>query len=297
MNKFKEQAMKVVFMVAACASVLAVFLICLFLFANGLPAIAKIGPVKFLLGTNWKPSNDKFGIFPMIIASIYVTGGAILIGVPIGLFTAIFLAEVAPPKVAAVVRPAVELLAGIPSVIYGLLGILILNPLMYKLEMKIFAGSTTHQFTGGANLISAVLVLAIMILPTVINISEASLRAVPKHLKSASLALGATHIQTIFKVIVPAAHSGIITAVVLGCGRAIGEAMAISLVSGSSVNLPLPFNSVRFLTTAIVAEMSYSEGLHREVLFTIGLVLFVFIMFINTVLSRMFVKEGGANDR
>ena len=176
-------------------------------------------------------------------------------------------------------------------------GILILNPLMYKLEMKIFAGSTTHQFTGGANLISAVLVLAIMILPTVINISEASLRAVPKHLKSASLALGATHIQTIFKVIVPAAHSGIITAVVLGCGRAIGEAMAISLVSGSSVNLPLPFNSVRFLTTAIVAEMSYSEGLHREVLFTIGLVLFVFIMFINTVLSRMFVKEGGANDR
>ena len=194
------------------------------------------------------------------------------------------------------VRPAVELLAGIPSVIYGLLGILILNPLMYKLEMKLFAGSTTHQFTGGANLISAVLVLAIMILPTVINISEASLRAVPKHLKSASLALGATHIQTIFKVIVPAAHSGIITAVVLGCGRAIGEAMAISLVSGSSVNLPLPFNSVRFLTTAIVAEMSYSEGLHREVLFTIGLVLFVFIMFINTVLSRMFVKEGGAND-
>ena len=233
----------------------------------------------------------------LFLTSIVGTFLAILIGVPIGLFTAIFLAEVAPPKVAAVVRPAVELLAGIPSVIYGLLGILILNPLMYKLEMKIFAGSTTHQFTGGANLISAVLVLAIMILPTVINISEASLRAVPKHLKSASLALGATHIQTIFKVIVPAAHSGIITAVVLGCGRAIGEAMAISLVSGSSVNLPLPFNSVRFLTTAIVAEMSYSEGLHREVLFTIGLVLFVFIMFINTVLSRMFVKEGGANDR
>ena len=246
-----------------------------------------------------KPTGNpaSFGILYVILTSIVGTFLAILIGVPIGLFTAIFLAEVAPPKVAAVVRPAVELLAGIPSVIYGLLGILILNPLMYKLEMKIFAGSTTHQFTGGANLISAVLVLAIMILPTVINISEASLRAVPKHLKSASLALGATHIQTIFKVIVPAAHSGIITAVVLGCGRAIGEAMAISLVSGSSVNLPLPFNSVRFLTTAIVAEMSYSEGLHREVLFTIGLVLFVFIMFINTVLSRMFVKEGGANDR
>ena len=255
--------------------------------------------MDILFGTLWQPAaaTPSFGILYVILTSIVGTFLAILIGVPIGLFTAIFLAEVAPPKVAAMVRPAVELLAGIPSVIYGLLGILILNPLMYKLEMKIFAGSTTHQFTGGANLISAVLVLAIMILPTVINISEASLRAVPKHLKSASLALGATHIQTIFKVIVPAAHSGIITAVVLGCGRAIGEAMAISLVSGSSVNLPLPFNSVRFLTTAIVAEMSYSEGLHREVLFTIGLVLFVFIMFINTVLSRMFVKEGGANDR
>ena len=266
---------------------------------SGTPALFKVGVPEILFGTVWKPTGNpaSFGILYVILTSIVGTFLAILIGVPIGLFTAIFLAEVAPPKVAAVVRPAVELMAGIPSVIYGLLGILILNPLMYKLEMKIFAGSTTHQFTGGANLISAVLVLAIMILPTVINISEASLRAVPKHLKSASLALGATHIQTIFKVIVPAAHSGIITAVVLGCGRAIGEAMAISLVSGSSVNLPLPFNSVRFLTTAIVAEMSYSEGLHREVLFTIGLVLFVFIMFINTVLSRMFVKEGGANDR
>lgn len=165
-----------------------------------------------------------------------------------------------------------------------------------ELELKIFAGSTTHQFTGGANLISAVLVLAVMILPTVINISESALRAVPKHLKSASLALGATHIQTIFKVLVPAAKSGIVTAIVLGCGRAIGEAMAISLVSGSSVNLPLPFNSVRFLTTAIVAEMSYSQGLHREVLFTVGLVLFAFIMFINTVLTRMFQKGGAEDD-
>ena len=286
---------------AACGllAVVAVFSITLYMIISGTPALFKVGVPEILFGTVWKPTGNpaSFGILYVILTSIVGTFLAILIGVPIGLFTAIFLAEVAPPKVAAVVRPAVELLAGIPSVIYGLLGILILNPLMYKLEMKIFAGSTTHQFTGGANLISAVLVLAIMILPTVINISEASLRAVPKHLKSASLALGATHIQTIFKVIVPAAHSGIITAVVLGCGRAIGEAMAISLVSGSSVNLPLPFNSVRFLTTAIVAEMSYSEGLHREVLFTIGLVLFVFIMFINTVLSRMFVKEGGANDR
>ena len=293
-----ERAAEIIFTACGLLAVVAVFSITLYMIISGTPALFKVGVPEILFGTVWKPTGNpaSFGILYVILTSIVGTFLAILIGVPIGLFTAIFLAEVAPPKVAAVVRPAVELLAGIPSVIYGLLGILILNPLMYKLEMKIFAGSTTHQFTGGANLISAVLVLAIMILPTVINISEASLRAVPKHLKSASLALGATHIQTIFKVIVPAAHSGIITAVVLGCGRAIGEAMAISLVSGSSVNLPLPFNSVRFLTTAIVAEMSYSEGLHREVLFTIGLVLFVFIMFINTVLSRMFVKEGGAND-
>ena len=177
-------------------------------------------------------------------------------------------------------------------VIYGLLGVIILNPLMYKLELIIFKGSETHQFTGGANLISAVLVLALMILPTVINISETSLRAVPSHLKSASLALGATHIQTIFKVIVPAAKSGIITAIVLGIGRAIGEAMAITLVSGSSVNIPLPFNSVRFLTTAIVAEMGYASGLHRQVLFTIGLVLFAFIMIINISLTRLLKKEA-----
>ena len=294
-----EREAEIIFTACGLLAVVAVFSITLYMIISGTPALFKVGVPEILFGTVWKPTGNpaSFGILYVILTSIVGTFLAILIGVPIGLFTAIFLAEVAPPKVAAVVRPAVELLAGIPSVIYGLLGILILNPLMYKLEMKIFAGSTTHQFTGGANLISAVLVLAIMILPTVINISEASLRAVPKHLKTASLALGATHIQTIFKVIVPAAHSGIITAVVLGCGRAIGEAMAISLVSGSSVNLPLPFNSVRFLTTAIVAEMSYSEGLHREVLFTIGLVLFVFIMFINTVLSRMFVKEGGANDR
>lgn len=215
---------------------------------------------------------------------------AILIGVPVGVMTAVFLAEVAPKKLANVVRPAVELLAGIPSVIYGLLGILILNPLMYVMELAVFKGSSTHQYTGGANLISAVLVLALMILPTVINISESALRAVPGHLKSASLALGATKIQTIFQVILPAAKSGIITAVVLGTGRAIGEAMAITLVSGSSVNF-LPFNSVRFLTTAIVAEMGYASGLHREVLFTIGLVLFAFIMIINIGLNSI-LKKG-----
>ena len=196
-----ERAAEIIFTACGLLAVVAVFSITLYMIISGTPALFKVGVPEILFGTVWKPTGNPafFGILYVILTSIVGTFLAILIGVPIGLFTAIFLAEVAPPKVAAVVRPAVELLAGIPSVIYGLLGILILNPLMYKLEMKIFAGSTTHQFTGGANLISAVLVLAIMILPTVINISEASLRAVPKHLKSASLALGATHIQTISK--------------------------------------------------------------------------------------------------
>lgn len=294
-----EKSAEVIFTGCGLLAVLAVFSITLYMIISGTPALFKVGILEILFGTVWKPTADPalFGILFVILTSIIGTFLAIVIGVPIGLFTAIFLAEVAPPKAAGLVRPAIELLAGIPSVIYGLLGILILNPLMYKLELMIFEDSTTHQFTGGANLISSVLVLAVMIMPTVINMSEASLRAVPKHLKSASLALGATHIQTIFKVILPAAKSGIVTAIVLGCGRAIGEAMAISLVSGSSVNIPLPFNSVRFLTTAIVSEMSYSQGLHREVLFTIGLVLFAFIMFINVVLMRIFRKGDKDNDR
>ena len=293
-----EHAAQVIFTCCAFFAVLAVFSITVYMIISGTPALFKVGILDILFGTVWKPTGDpaSFGILFVILTSIVGTFMAIVIGVPIGVLTAVFLAEVAPAKVAGLVRPCVELLAGIPSVIYGLLGILILNPLMYKLEMKIFAGSSTHQFTGGANLISAVLVLALMILPTVINISESALRAVPGHLKSASLALGATHIQTIFKVILPAAKSGIITAIVLGTGRAIGEAMAISLVSGSSVNFPLPFNSVRFLTTAIVSEMSYSQGLHREVLFTIGLVLFVFIMVINVSLTRILKKGEKEND-
>lgn len=293
-----EKGAEIIFAACGLLAVIAVFSIALYMIISGTPALFKVGILDILFGSIWKPTAEpaSFGILYVILTSTAGTFMAILLGVPIGVFTAIFLAEVASPKVASCVRPAVELLAGIPSVIYGLLGLLILNPLMYRLELKIFEGSDTHQFTGGANLISAVLVLAIMILPTVISISESSLRAVPKQLKSASLALGATHIQTIFKVILPAAKSGIITAIVLGCGRAVGEAMAISLVSGSSVNLPLPFNSVRFLTTAIVAEMSYSQGLHREVLFTIGLVLFVFIMFINTILTRLIKKGGGEND-
>ena len=292
-----ERVAEIIFTVCGFFAILAVVSITLYMVISGTPALFKVGILDILFGTVWEPAakDPSFGILFVILTSIVGTFLAVLIGVPIGVMTAVFLAEVAPTKVANIVRPAIELLAGIPSVIYGLLGILILNPLMYKLEIIIFSGSTTHQFTGGANLISAVLVLALMILPTVINISETSLRAVPAHLKSASLALGATHIQTIFHVIIPAAKSGIVTAIVLGTGRAIGEAMAISLVSGSSVNLPLPFNSVRFLTTAIVSEMGYASGHHREVLFTIGLVLFAFIMIINVSLTRI-LKKGVKKD-
>lgn len=287
-----ELAMQIVFTVCALVAVLAVIAITIYMIINGMPALFEVGLKEILFGTIWAPAakDAHFGILYVILTSVTGTAAAVFLGVPIALLTAVFLSEVAPAGLAKVVRPAVELLAGIPSVIYGLLGILILNPLMYKLEKIVFAGSDTHQYTGGSNLLSAVIVLAIMILPTVINISESALRAVPDHLKSASLALGASKIETIFKVVIPAAKSGIISGIVLGVGRAIGEAMAITLVSGSSVNAPLPFNSVRFLTTAIVSEMGYAEGLHRKVLFTIGLVLFVFIMAINLILTRI-LKE------
>lgn len=291
-----ESAAQIIFTICAFFAVLAVLSITVYMFLNGTPALTKVGIADILFCTVWKPASADpcYGILYVILTSVTGTALAILLGVPIGVLTAIFLAETAPKRLAKIVKPAVELLAGIPSVIYGLLGILLLCPAMYKLEQKIFAGSSTHQFTGGANLISAVLVLAVMILPTVINISESALRSVPATLKAASLAMGASEIQTIFKVILPAAKSGIVTAIVLGVGRAIGEAMAISLVSGSSVNAPLPFNSVRFLTTAIVSEMGYAAGLHRQVLFTIGLVLFVFIMIIN--LSLTGILKGGAKD-
>lgn len=292
-----EEIAQVIFTLCAFLAILAVISITVYMVINGTPALFQVGIREILFGTAWKPTaeNPSFGILYVILTSIIGTALAVLLGVPIGILTAVFLAETAPRKLAALVKPAVELLAGIPSVVYGLLGLMILNPLMYKLELAIFKGSDTHQFTGGANLLSAVIVLAIMILPTVINISESAIRAVNPSLKSASLALGASHIQTIFKVILPAAKSGIITAVVLGVGRAIGEAMAITLVSGSSVNMPLPFNSVRFLTTAIVAEMGYASGLHRQVLFTIGLVLFVFIMIINITLNSI-LKKGERED-
>lgn len=292
-----EVLAQIIFTVCAFFAVLAVLSITLYMIISGTPAIFKVGLTEILFGTEWAPTaaQPKFGILYVILTSVVGTAMAILLGVPIGLLTAVFLAEVAPKRVAMVVKPAVELLAGIPSVVYGLLGIYLLNPLMYRLELVIFKDSESHQFTGGANLLSAVIVLAIMILPTVINISETAIRAVPSGIKAASMALGASQMQTIFRMIIPAAKSGIVTAIVLGVGRAIGEAMAITLVSGSSVNPPLPFHSVRFLTTAIVSEMGYSQGTHRQVLFTIGLVLFVFIMVINISLSRI-LKKGASVD-
>lgn len=288
---------QIIFTICASFAILAVASITIYMVTGGTPAIFKVGLSEILFSTTWKPTaaEPQFGILYVILTSVIGTTLSIMLGVPVAVFTAVFLAEVASKKLAMIVRPAVELLAGIPSVVYGLLGIYLLNPLMYKLELKLFEDSESHQFTGGANLLAAVIVLAIMILPTVINTSETAIRAVPVHIKSASLALGATPIQTIFKSILPAAKSGIITGIVLGIGRAIGEAMAISLVSGSSVNLPLPFNSVRFLTTAIVSEMSYAQGTHRQVLFTIGLVLFVFIMIINIALNRI-LKKGACDN-
>ena len=225
-----ETVAQIIFTICATFAILAVASITIYMIVSGTPAIFKVGLKEILFSTQWSPAakttEPSFGILWVILTSIIGTTLAILIGVPIGILTAVFLAEVAPKKLAAIVKPAVELLAGIPSVVYGLLGIYLLSPLMYKLELAVFKGSGTHQFTGGANLLSAVIVLAIMILPTVINISETAIKAVPSHIKAASLALGASHIQTIFKTILPAAKSGIVTAVVLGVGRAIGEAMA-----------------------------------------------------------------------
>lgn len=296
-KNFVESAAQTVFNICASFAILAVVSISFYMILNGTPAIFRVGLKEILFTTAWEPTAEKpkYGILYVILTSVVGTGLAISIGVPVGVLTAVFLAEVADKRVAAAARSAVELLAGIPSVIYGLLGIYLLNPLMYKLELTLFRDSKTHQFTGGANLLSAALVLAIMILPTVINISETSIRAVHPGIKEASLALGGSQIQTIFRVILPAAKPGIVAAVVLGVGRAIGEAMAITLVSGGSVNSPLPFHSVRFLTTAIVSEMSYSSGTHRQVLFTIGLVLFVFIAFINLVLTQILKKGAEEN--
>lgn len=292
-----EKTAAIIFRGCAIMSIVAVVSITGYMLISGTPALFKEGFIDILFKTTWAPtaSDPQYGILLIILTSIIGVILAILIGVPIGLLTAIHLAEMANKHVRKILKSAIELLAGIPSVVYGLLGILIINPMMYKLELLIYKGDTSHQFTGGANLLSAIIVLAIMILPTLINISETALKSVPDDLRKSSLALGASQIQTIFKVVLPAAKNGIMSAIVLGVGRAIGEAMAILLVAGNAVTFPFPFHSVRFLTTAIVSEMGYASGVHREVLFTIGLVLFVFIMIINLVLTFI-LKKGDCHD-
>lgn len=277
MNHIKEKGMKVIFMIAACTSVLAVFLICLFLFANGLPAIGRIGPLEFLFGTTWKPSNNKFGIFPMIIASIYVTGGAILVGVPIALFTSVFMARYCPEKIYRPLKSGIELMAGVPSIVYGFFGLILLVPLIRQL----FGGT-------GSSMLAASLLLGMMILPTIIGPTESALRSVPESYYEGSLALGATKERSIFCVVLPAAKSGILAAVVLGIGRAIGETMAVIMVAGNQARMPAGLlKGGRTMTANIVTEMGYATGLHREALIGTAVVLFVFILIINLSLSLL----------
>lgn len=281
-----EWIMKTVFLVCGFIAIAFVLLITVYLIISGLPAIREVGLTDFLFGTRWA-STDKtdpaYGILPFILTSIYGTAGAILIGVPIGFLTAVFLSKVAPPRVAAVIRPAVDLLAGIPSVVYGLIGMMVLVP----------AVRVAFHLPDGASLFCAILVLAVMILPSIISVSETALKAVPKEYEEASLALGATHIETVFRVSVPAASSGIAASIVLGIGRAIGEAMAVIMVAGNVANMPGLFQSVRFLTTAVSSEMAYASGLQRQALFSIALVLFLFIMLINIVLNTLLKRKKG----
>lgn len=275
MKKYKEAVMRVVFLLSACISILAVALICLFLFANGFAAIGKIGVLNFLTGTVWKPTNNIFGILPMILGSIYVTAGAIIIGVPIGILTAVFLARFCPKRLYKVIKPSVNLLAGIPSVVYGFFGLMVIVPVI----RNIFSGS-------GASMLAASVVLGIMILPTVIGISEAAIKAVPDSYYEGSLALGASHERSVFFSVLPAAKSGISAGVILGIGRAIGETMAVIMVAGNQVIIPQGLlKGLRTLTANIVIEMGYAADLHREALIATGVVLFVFILIINLTFS------------
>ena len=281
-----ELAMHVLFLLCGILAVGFVLVISIYLIVSGIPAILQIGLWNFLSGQVWEPTattrDPSFGILPFILTSVYGTAGAILVGVPVGLFTALFLARVAPPKVARVIRGAVELLAGIPSVVYGLVGMIVLVPAIQK----------AFSLSSGACLLAAIVVLAVMILPSIVNVSETAINAVPKEYEEASLALGATKMETLFRVTLPAARSGVAAAVVLGVGRAIGEAMAIVMVAGNVSNMPSLLTGVRFLTTAITSGMSYAAvgSLYQQSLFSIGLVLFLFIMLINAALN-LFIKR------
>lgn len=277
--KLSEKIMHGVFFISALASIIAVLLICVFLFANGFPAIAEIGPLKFLLGTDWSPTDvpPSFGILPMILGSIYITACAILLGVPIGILTAIYMAKVCPKQIYKIIKPAVDMLAGIPSVIYGFFGLVVLVPII----RNTFGGT-------GTSLIAASLILSIMILPTIIGISEAAIRAVPSSYYEGALALGTTHERAVFFTVLPAAKSGIMAAIVLGVGRAIGETMAVVMVAGNQPLVPTSiFKGARTLTSNIVIEMGYAAELHREALIATGVVLFVFILLINFLFTTL----------
>lgn len=275
-----EKVMKLLFLIAACFSIIAVLLICFFLFANGIPAMGEIGLFKFLSGVNWKPGNNIYGILPMILGSIYVTAGALVIGVPIGLLTAVFLARFCPKGIYRFVKPAVSLMAGIPSVVYGFFGMCVIVPMIRPLAEK-FQGDSYSMLT-------ASILLGLMILPTIVEVTESSLRAVPESYYEASLALGATHERSVYCAVFPAAKSGIMAGIVLGVGRAIGETMAVIMIAGNQPRVPDSiFDGVRTLTANIVIEMGYASGLHRQALIATGVVLFVFILILNVCFSLL----------
>ena len=277
MTNLSEKVMRIVFMLSATVSILAVIVICYFLFDQGLPAMVEIGVSDFLTGTLWKPLEGHFGIFPMIVGSIYVTAGAIILGVPVGLLCAIFMAKFCPRRLYSVLKPAVDLLAGIPSIVYGFFALMVIVPVVQELTG-----------TSGKGILTASIMLAIMILPTIVSVSEASIRAVPESYYEGSLALGATHERSVFFATVPAAKSGIMAGVILGVGRAIGETMAVSMVAGNQPILPDSILSgVRTMTANVIIEMGYAEGLHREALIATAVVLFVFILIINISFSLL----------
>lgn len=289
MKNIKETVMKYVFLVCACASILAVALICIFLFANGIPAIGKIGVFDFLLGERWKPGNNIYGILPFILGSIYVTAGAVLIGVPIGICTAVFMAKFCPPKLYKFMKPAVELLAGIPSVVYGFFGMVVVVPFV-----RDFFGIQLGFGGDGFSMFTASVMLGIMILPTIISVGESAIRAVPESYYEGALALGATHERSVFRTVLPAAKSGVMAGVILGIGRAIGETMAVIMIAGNQPRMPKGlFKGVRTLTSNIVMEMGYAADLHKEALIATAVVLFVFILLINLLFSL--VKRRGIN--
>ena len=281
--QLREKTMQAVFFLTACLSIVSVALICLFLFANGIPAMGEIGALNFLLGKEWRPGNGMFGIFPMILGSIYVTAGAIAFGVPIGIFTAIFMARFCPAKLYRILKPAVELLAGIPSVVYGFFGLMVLVPLVRD----------TFDLVDGQTMLTASLLLGMMILPTIINVSESSIRAVPQSYYEGGLALGASHERSVFFTILPGCTSGILSAVILGVGRAIGETMAVIMVAGNQPRPPKGLLAgVRTMTANIVMEMGYAADLHPQALIATAVVLFIFIMIINLAFSALKRREA-----